>query len=339
MATHPLGRSVIATAVVLAGLGIGQARAETGEIRFAKQFSMGYVQFDVIENHHLIEKHASALGLPNVKVTWAVFNGPAAVNDALLSNSVDIAAGGVPALVTLWAKTKGTSLEVKGISALSSQPFLLNTREPRIKAVGDFTPSDRIALPTIKVSVQAVTLQMAAAKAFGTDKYDKLDALTLSLSPPDSTIGLINGNAGFNSVFSVPPFQQQQLQHPGIRTVLNSFDVMEGPHTFTVAWTSSRFRDQNPVLYKALVQALDEATEIINADKRAAAALWIADTKSTLPLDFVHEVLAGPQVRWTLVPENTMKYATFMRKVGSIKDAPGSWKDMFFPEIHGRPGS
>src|SRR5579883_2302861 len=97
------------------------ARADSGEIRFAKQFSMGYVQFDVIENRHLVEKHAAALGLTGVKETWAVFNGPAGVNDALLSNSVDIAAGGVPALVTLWAKTKGTSLQIKGISALSSQ--------------------------------------------------------------------------------------------------------------------------------------------------------------------------------------------------------------------------
>ena len=336
---HACRIGLLIAALTAAGLAAPGARADSGEIRFAKQFSMGCVQFDVIENRHLIEKHASALGLPPVKVTWAVFNGPAAVNDALLSNSVDVAAGGVPALVTLWAKTKGTSLEVKGISALSSQPFLLNTREPRIKSVADFTPDDRIALPTVKVSVQAVTLQMAAAKAFEVDKYDKLDSLTISLSPPDSTIGLINGNTAFNSVFSVPPFQQQQLQHPGIRTVLTSFDVMDGPHTFTVAWTSSRFRDQNPTLYEALVQALAEATEIINADKKAAAGLWIADTKSTLPLDFVHEVLAGPQVRWTLVPENTMKYATFMHRVGSIKDAPGSWKDMFFPEIHDRPGS
>ncbi|HEX9462842.1 MAG TPA: ABC transporter substrate-binding protein [Alphaproteobacteria bacterium] len=339
MAASRLATTLIAGTLFLTGMGPKAAGAETAEIRFAKQFSMGYVQFDVIENRRLIEKHAAALGLPNVKIAWAVFNGPAAVNDALLSNSVDIAAGGVPALITLWAKTKGTSLEIKGISALSSQPFLLNTREPRIQGVADFTPADRIALPTIKVSVQAVTLQMAAAKAFGTDKYDRLDSLTLSLSPPDSTIGLINGNAGFNSVFSVPPFQQQQLQHPGIRTVLNSFDVMEGPHTFTVAWTSSRFRDQNPTLYKALMQALAEATEIINADKRAAAALWIADTKSTQPLDFVHDVLAGPQVRWTLVPENTMKYAAFMHRVGSIKEAPASWQDLFFPEIHGQPGS
>ena len=47
-------------------------------------------------------------------------------------------------------------------------------------------------------------------------------------------------------MFSVPPFQFQQLEKAGIHTVLNSYEVFGGPHTFTVAWTSSQFRDKNP---------------------------------------------------------------------------------------------
>jgi NitT/TauT family transport system substrate-binding protein len=215
----------------------------------------------------------------------------------------------------------------------------MNTREARIKSVKDLTDSDRIALPAVKVSVQAVTLQMAAAQAFGFDKYDKLDALTLSLSPPDATIGLLGGSQTFDCVFSVPPFQQQQLENPGIHTVLNSFDVMGGPHTFTVAWTTAKFHDENPTAYKALMAALAEATDVINRDKMAAAQLWIEDSHSKLSLEFVHNVLAGPQVKWTLVPENTMKYAEFMHKVGTIKEAPASWKDLFFPEIQDKAGS
>ena len=129
------------------------ARAEATEIRLAKQFSMGYVQFNILEHKKLIEAHAKAAGLGDIKVTWATFNGPNAMNDALVSGSVDVVAGGVPGLVTLWAKTRGTPQEVRGISALSSQPFLLNTRNPRIKTIKDFTSDDRIALPAVKVSV------------------------------------------------------------------------------------------------------------------------------------------------------------------------------------------
>ena len=331
---------VAAVALWALGLALPQpADAETHEIRLAKQFSMGYVQFNVLEHQKLIEKHAAALGVPDLKVTWATFNGPDAMNTALVSGSVDVVSGGVPGLVTLWAKTKGTALAVRGLSALSSQPFLMNTREARIKTVKDLTDSDRIAVPAVKVSVQAVTLQMAAAQAFGFDKYDKLDALTLSLSPPDATIGLLGGSQTFDCVFSVPPFQQQQLENPGIHTVLNSFDVMGGPHTFTVAWTTAKFHDENPTVTKALMAALAEATDVINTDKMAAAQLWIEDSHSKLSPDFVHNVLAGPQVKWTLVPENTMKYAEFMHKVGTIKEAPASWKDLFFPEIHAKAGS
>jgi ABC-type nitrate/sulfonate/bicarbonate transport system substrate-binding protein len=142
-----------------------------------------------------------------------------------------------------------------------------------------------------------------------------------------------------NAVFSVPPFQQQQLEKPGITTVLNSYDVMDAPHSFTVAWTSARFRDRNPILYKALMAAMTEATDIVNRDRRAAAALWIADSNSKLPLDFAERVVSAPQVRWTLVPENTMKFARFMQTTGMLKAAPDSWRDYFFPEIHALNGS
>jgi NitT/TauT family transport system substrate-binding protein len=106
-----------------------------------------------------------------------------------------------------------------------------------------------------------------------------------------------------------------------------------------VAWTSARFRDRNPILYKALMAAMTEATDIVNRDRRAAAALWIADSSSKLPLDFVERVVAAPQVRWTLVPENTMKFARFMQTTGMLKAAPDSWRDYFFPEIHALNGS
>ena len=313
--------------------------AQAQEIRIARQFSMGYLQFNVMEHEKLLEKHAAALGLKDIKLTWATFNGPDAMNNALISDLVDIVAGGVPGLLTIWNRTRGTANEVKGISALSAQPFLLNTRSENIKSIADLKDTDRIAVPAVKVSVQAVTLQMAAAKQWGEKNFGKLDPLTVSMSPPDSTIALLSGSNEINNVFGVPPFQQQQLEKPGIRTILNSFDVMDGPHTFTVAWTSARFREKNPALYKALIAALKEATAIVDTNRAKAAGYWIEDVKSKLPLDKVTAVISGPQVKWTMEPLSTMKYATFMHSVGSLKEAPKSWKDLFFPDIHDLNGS
>lgn len=335
-------RKIVASAIALFGLAATAStpvNAQVPEIKLAKQFSMGYLQLNVMEHQKLIEKHAKLLGIPEVKVSWLLFNGPAAVNDALLSGNIDIASGGVPGLLVLWAKTKGTPQEVRGITALSSQPFLLNSRNPDVKTIKDFKDSDRIAVPAVKVSVQAIMLQMAAAKAFGDKDFAKLDTLTVSMSPPDATLALLGGKSEVNSAFSVPPFQYQQLENAAVHTVVNSYDVMGGPHSFTVAWTSAKFRDANPVLYKALIAALKEATDIVNKDKAAAGALWIEDSKSKLPPDMVAKIVAGPQVNWTLTPEATMKFADFMTNVGTLKVKAASWKDYFFPEVHDLKGS
>jgi NitT/TauT family transport system substrate-binding protein len=329
---------------LLAGAALGAALtapalAADQEIRLAQQFSMGYLQLNVMQHEQLIEKHAKALGVSDPKVSWFKFNGPTAVNEALISGNVDIGSGGVPGLLTLWARTKGTPQEVRGISALSSQPFLLNAKNPAIKTITDFKDSDRIAVPAVRTSVQALTLQMAAAKQWGPKEFEKLDPLTVSMTPPDATVALLKGGAQITAAFSVPPFQFMQLDDKEVHTVLNSYDVMGGPHTFTAIWTSKKFRDESPKMYKAFVEALKEATDRVNADKRKAASYWIEDSKSKLPLDKATEIVSGAQVHWTMVPENTMKYADFMASVGRLKAKPESWKDYFFPEALGLKGS
>jgi NitT/TauT family transport system substrate-binding protein len=328
-----------ALAGVLMGMLGGTAQGAGPEVRFARQFSMGYLQFNIMEQHQLLEKHAKALGVADVKVTWATFNSPAAMNDALLSGSVDIVSGGVPGLLTIWARTAGTANAVKGIAAFSSQPILLNSSNPKIAAITDYTDKDKIALPAVKVSVQAMMLQMAAAKQWGQANYAKLDPITVGMSPPDATIALMSDASEITSVFSVPPFQYQQLEKPGIHTVLNSYEVFGGPHTFTVAWTSSQFRDKNPALYKALIAAFAEATEMLKADVRPASQYWIDNVKSKLTVEKVAAIASGKDVKWTMVPENTMKYAELMHAVGSIKVRPASWTELFFPEVHDLPGS
>lgn len=333
---------MVAAAWLAAGVfaaAAGEAAAQAPEIRFARQFSMGYLQFNLMEKHQLLEKHAKAAGIPEIKVVWATFNSPAAMNDALLSGSVDIVSGGVPGLLTIWARTQGTPNAVKGIATFSSQPIFLNTRNPNVKTIADFTDQDKIAVPAVKIYLQTMMLQMAAAKQWGQANFAKLDPITVGMSPPDSTIALLSGSGDITSVFSVPPFQFQQLEKAGIHTVLNSYEVFGGPHTFTVAWTSSQFRDKNPALYKALVAAFTEATEMLNKDVKEASQLWTENVKSKLTVEKVAEIAAGKQVKWTMVPENTMKYAEFMHAVGSIKVKPADWKELFFPEVHGLPGS
>src|SRR5438105_5794495 len=246
------------------------ARAEVTEIKIAEQYGISYLPLMIMEDQKLIEKNAKAAGLGDVKVGWTKFAGGNVMNDALLSGSLQFASGGVAPLVTLWSRTRG-NLDVKAAAAINSMPIYLNTRNPSVNTLKDFTEKDKIALPAVKVSIQAVTLQMAAEQMFGEGQQNKLDSLTVSMSHPDAQIALLSGASEITAHFGSPPFQYQQLEKPGIHTVVNSYEVLGGPGTFNLVWTTSKFRSENPKVYDAFVKALDESMTIINGNKRAAA--------------------------------------------------------------------
>jgi NitT/TauT family transport system substrate-binding protein len=313
------------------------ARAEMSEIAVAQQYGISYLPLMVMEEGKLIEKYAKAAGV-DVTVSWKKFAGGSVMNDALLSGGLQFASGGVGPFVTLWARTRG-NLDVKAVAAINSMPLYLNTRNPNVKTIKDFTEKDKIALPAVKVSIQAITLQMAAEKAFGEGQQNRLDALTVTLSHPDAQTALLSGASEITAHFGSPPFQYQQLRNPAIHTVLNSYDVLGGPVTFNVVWAASKFRAENPKLYDAFVKALDEATAMINRDKKWAAETYLRISKDKDSVGDILAMLHDPSIVYTTTPQNTMKYVDFMFKTGAIKTRPDSWKDMFFPNAQGLLGS
>ena len=313
------------------------AGAEMSEVKVAQQYGISYLPLLVMEEQKLIEKHAKAAGV-DVTVGWAKFAGGNVMNDALLSGSLQFASGGVGPLVTLWARTKG-NLDVKAVAAINSMPLYLNTRNPNVKSIADFTDKDRIALPAVKVSIQAVTLQMAAEKTFGEGQQNRLDPLTVTMSHPDAQTALLSGASEIDAHFSSPPFQYQQLKHPTIHTVLNSYDVLGGPATFNLVWTTAKFRNDNPKLYDAFVKALDEAIAFINRDRKAAAEAYLRTSKDKDSVADILAMLNDPAIVYTTTPQNVMKYVTFMLKSGAIKTKPESWKELFFPNAQSLPGS
>src|SRR3546814_5452932 len=130
------------------------------------------------------------------------------------------------ALPILWARTRG-NLNVKAVSAINAMPLYLNSRDPKVKSIKDLTDKDRIALPAVRVSIQAVTLQMAAEQAFGKGQQNRLDKLTVSLSHPDGMTALLSGSSEITAHFTSPPFQDFELKQPGIHRILSSYEVLE----------------------------------------------------------------------------------------------------------------
>jgi len=324
-------------AALLAGAAlVAPAAAEVNAVRFARQLGLGYLQFYVMEEQKLVEKHAHALGLGAVTTVWQPLGTPTAINDALLTGNADVIGVGLPAFLTLWDKTRGM-LDVSAIAALNRQPAYLNTRKAEIKSLADFTDNDRIALPAPKVSVQAIMLEMMAEKTLG--KYDALDRLTVGMSHPDGTAALLTGRTEVTAHFTSAPFQYQQLANPAIHKVLSSYDATDGPNTFSVAATTARFRTANPQVYKAVLAALTEANDFIAKNPHEAARIFVKVDNSKLAVDFIEKMIADKEFSYAPAPENVMKIYGFMHRVGALKKMPAAWQDLFFPEAGGFGGS
>jgi len=328
----------LAILIVAAATGAGTASAEVAKVRIAKQYGISYMPLMVMQAERLLETRAKAMGLGDVTVDWITFAGPAAMNDGLISGTVDFASAGVGPLVTLWAKTKGTPNEVRAVAAMSSYPLFLLTRNPKVRTIKDFTEEDRIALPAVKISIQAIVLQMAAAGLYGEKNYAKLDPLTVTMSHADASIAMLSGKGSINSHFTSPPYQDRQLKDPAIRKVLSTEDVLGVGTTVGMMNATNRFRLENPKTYAAFMAAFQEAIDILNRDKKAAAQTYIRLTneKTSSPSEIAAMLEAA---EFSTVPRNTMKLVKFMNEVGAIKASPDSWKDFFFPEAHGFPGS
>ena len=320
------------------GLAAAPASAEVSELKMMSQYGIGYMQLTLMKADKLVEKHLAKAGLGGTTVTWATMGAGAAANDALLSGSLHFAAGGTGPAFILWDRTR-TNVQVNGVAALSSMPNLLVTRNPSVKTIKDFTEKDRIAMAGAGSSVQTIYLQMAAAKEYGIDNYKKLNPLMVNLPHPEGLRALLSGQGEVNAQFTSPPFQNMALENPAVHTVLNSYDVMGGPNTFLMVWATKKFRDENPKTYRAVFDALKEATDSINADKKRAAEIYVKEGGGKEPADKILKLMSDPQVKYTLAPENVLPYAQFMFKIGTLKNEPKSWKDLFFADIHDMAGS
>ena len=314
------------------------ASAEVSSIKLGKQYGLPFLPQMVMEDHKLIESHAAKLGVNGLSIGWQTMGGPGALNDGLMSGQIQFVNVASPSLATLWDKTFGTPIEVRAVCTVQSMPYILNTRNPAVKTIADFTAADRIAVPTVKISGQAMALQMAAAKLWGFEKYDRLDEFTVTMGHPDAMQSMLSGQS-VNSHFAVAPFNYYELKVPGIHTVLNSY-LTDGKHTNGIQVTTKRFHDANPLICKAVRASHEEANAFIKREPKAASEIYLRLTNDKRnSTDDLVAMITDPDIDYTTAPANLMKHITFMHKVGRLKHMPSGWQDLFFAEAHDLKGS
>jgi NitT/TauT family transport system substrate-binding protein len=239
-------------------------------------------------------------------------------------------------MLLLWDRTKGG---VKGYGSSSATPLWLLSNNPKVRTLQDLTAADKIAVPTVKISSQAILLQIAARKIYGDDDYAHFDAMTTTLGHPDAMAALSGGGAGLTGHFSGPPFQQAEAKLPGVHLVTTSTEIMGGPVSNAVYFGTQKFHDANPKVVAAFLAAAHDAEVFIAEHPREACAEYVALTGEKASVDDLVAIVHAPGMFYDMVPVGTMATALHMVFTKVMKTRPASWKDYFFAEVYGLPGN
>lgn len=333
MVRHVLGRLGLLALLSLSTL--GSARAEITTLRIGLQYGLVYLPVVVAQSEGLISKHAAELGVPNLEVSLTRFSGSTAMNDALLSGSVELGTLGTGGALIAWDKTRGRQ-HIKSIGALSAITYTLFTNKPSIASFKDFTPDDKIAVPAFNAP-QAIMLRVAAERFLG--DRSKADPLMISLPHPDATAALLAGRA-IAGYFATPPFSQVVARDPRMKAVMTSRDLLGGEDPTAATLSASQsFVDDNPKVAQATMLGLEDAARLIASDPKRAAAIYLASEKVSLPAEEIQRILTDGSIAYSVAPQGIVAFARHMAAQGQLRKVPESWKELFFPLIGDRKGS
>ncbi len=324
--------------LALAGLAsilmAGSALAEVSEVRITRQPGLVWIPMIIAEREGLIQKHARELGLPDLTTTFVTISGGGAANEALLSGNVDMVMTGTTNMLLLNDRTRG---QVKGFFGIGGTPLKLLTRNPNVQKLEDFSQADRIAVPTIKTSMQALMLQIAAKEQLG--NAEALDNITVQLGHPDAFAALSNPSSEVNSHFSLPPFQQRAMAIEGVHQILNSYELVGQNVSNAVVFGNVSFAEENPTVIRAIVAALEEANTMIEERPEEAAQSWIEASNETIPVEEVVEILKDPGTFFSQAPQGQMLVANHFYETGVIRTEPTDWKNYYIEAMHERDGN
>jgi NitT/TauT family transport system substrate-binding protein len=231
-------------------------------------------------------------------------------------------------------------MNVRGIATMVDSPIFLMTVDPRIKSLTDYGEGDRIAVSAVKVTMQALFLNLAAARQWGWEARFKLDPLTVSMSHPMSIQALHSAKLEVKNYAAIVPFNYEVLKASNARQLMTSYEVLGGAHSLSAIWATETWVKANPKTYQATLAAFEDATERIATDLEAAARTYVKWEGSTLPTADLARIIGTPsEITFTVTPNRTLMIAETMHKIGLLKTKPAAWTDYFHAGLHGKNGS
>jgi NitT/TauT family transport system substrate-binding protein len=226
------------------------AGAAKGKLRIATGLSTIYAPLYVMEAKKLLETKY----LPGWKIEWSTMGNSTAMAEALAADRLDIMFSGPPQALIMWDK----GVESKILCGIGTSLNVLMVNNPNIKTLGDFTPADKIAVPSIG-SNQSILFGMACEKYFG--NAHALDNNLLPVNHADASAMVISGQ-NITAHFA-PDVYALLEQKAGLSDILTTKQILGSDHS-NVAQVSKKLHDENPLALAGFYAALCEAITLVN---------------------------------------------------------------------------
>ena len=269
-------------------------------VRLAQQYGMQYAPVYVMQNLGLLEEL-----LPGVKLEWNNFGGGSAMNEALISNQLDVAFMGIPP--ALIAIDKGVDYRIaSGISVPPAE--LIVHPDSEINSLEDIKPEHKIAVPGIG-SIQHIMLSIAAKDMLG--DANAFDNNLSTMANPDAYTALTSGTDVVGHFASMPYIDLEI--NDGMKSILTADEIGGGASIIAVA---TKDFAENKEIYNALMTALGQAIELINDGDEEAIQI-IANTEK-ITVDAAKTYVNWPGTKYTIDLYKIDELAEFMSGAGYL---------------------
>ena len=306
-------------AVSFAACGGDSSEEGTKTLTIAHQYGMAYAPFEVMKEQKLIEKYYDG-----VEVEWATLNSGSAINEGFASGDIDVGGMGVGPAIT--GVTSGVPYKIA--ANMSAQPHRIMTNDDDIKTLSDIT-DEKIALVNIG-SIQHVLLAMAAEDQLG-DAH-ALDNNIVAMAHPDGMSSLLSGSVECHLTTS--PYVYKEAAEDGIHEVEALESVWPDGNSFILMMASTDLYENDPELYEAVLNALEEAITWINENKEEAAQMLCEaeDVDAATMLEWLND----PACVYSTETRGVMDMADFMAENDFLEnEGPSSMSDLAFDNVVG----
>ncbi|RMF91934.1 MAG: ABC transporter substrate-binding protein [Nitrospinota bacterium] len=294
-------------------------------VRVAQQYGLWCAISTIVVQKKLIEKYA-----PGWEVQESRFASGADIRTALATGRLDVGISGFAPFIKGWAK----GLPVKTADVMTAYKHELVTYHTEVKDIHDFVKLAR-SKSGFKIGAPAPgsSNHIALQWYLKNHGYDPkiLDKYIVKMKHPISYQSLLSKQ--IDAHITSPPYAILEKKK-GMKSIAALWPHPGGWMPNSQVVVNTKWAEENPEAYQAVVKAFNEAAAWAVSHPREAAEILaptlkmsVEETLEQLKTEVQYDVSSYD------IEKDLLEYANFMYEIGLIKRKPTRLSDFAFPEL------